>query len=82
MFVVCLQTDVESDTEEDESELESGFGEEVKSDEDLEEELDPHSSKFRPAGTLMTYEEEPNFEGYLMVKVGRALIFLNFCFLF
>ena len=55
----AIQTDVESDTEEDESELESGF-EEMKSDEDESEELqDPHSTKFRAEGQLLSYEEEP-----------------------
>ena len=52
--------------EEDESE--SGF-EDMKTDEEYEEELDPHSSKFRAEGQLMAYEEEPNFEGYLSVRV-------------
>ena len=41
----------------------------MKTDEEYEEELDPHSSKFRPEGQLMAYEEEPSFEGYLSVKV-------------
>ena len=35
----------------------------------VEEVEDPHSSKFRAGGQLMSYEEEPNFEGYLQLKV-------------
>ena len=53
----------------DEDEFESGF-EDMKTDEEQEEELDPHSSKFRAEGQLMAYEEEPSFEGYLSVRVG------------
>ena len=53
----------------EEDEFESGF-EDMKTDEEYEEELDPHSSKFRAQGQLMSYEEEPSFEGYLQVKVG------------
>jgi len=41
----------------------------MRSDEEEPEDLDPHSSKFRPQGQLMSYEEEPSFEGYLQVKV-------------
>ena len=41
----------------------------MKTDEEYEEELDPHSSKFRAEGQLMAYEEEPSFEGYLSVRV-------------
>ncbi len=71
---VYFQTDVESDTEEDELELE---GEELEFYEmgelapptDPDDTSDPHSSKFRAEGQLMTYEDEPSFEGYLQVKV-------------
>ena len=64
---------MESDTEEDD--LESGF-EEMKSDEEeTEETLDPHSSKFRATGQLLLhYEEEPSFEGYLMFKGGKRQV--------
>jgi hypothetical protein len=65
VFVQNEFSDVE-DLEEDE--FESGF-EDMKTDEEYEEELDPHSSKFRAEGQLMAYEEEPNFEGYLSVRV-------------
>lgn len=72
------QTDVESDTEEDEfeSEMEGSWdvefyeeGEEGTPSQDPEELSDPHSSKFRSEGLLMTYEDEPSFEGYLQIKV-------------
>ena len=65
---VYMQTELSDveDLEEDESE--SGF-EDMKTDEEYEEELDPHSSKFRAQGQLMAYEEEPSFEGYLSVRV-------------
>lgn len=70
-----MQTDVESDTEEDEFELEGEassdveFYEDRRVSEDLEELSDPHSSKFRAEGQLMNFEEDPSFEGYLLVKV-------------
>ena len=57
----------------EEDEFESGF-EDMKTDEEYEEELDPHSSKFRAQGQLMSYEEEPSFEGYLQVKVCSNLV--------
>lgn len=38
--------------------------------EGTEEEFDPHSTKFRPEGQLMSYEDEPSFEGYLQVRVS------------
>lgn len=47
--------------------MESGF-EDMRSDEEELEDLEPHTSKFRQ-GQLMSYEEDPNFEGYLQVKV-------------
>lgn len=71
----CIQTDVESDQEEDEFELEGEgpsdveFYEDRRTSEDLEEMSDPHSNKFRAEGQLMNYEEDPSFEGYLQVKV-------------
>ena len=40
----------------------------MRSDEEELEDLEPHTSKFRQ-GQLMSYEEDPNFEGYLQVKV-------------
>ena len=46
----------------------------MKTDEEYEEELDPHSSKFRAEGQLMAYEEEPSFEGYLSVKVNKHVL--------
>ena len=61
---------MESDTEEDELELEGGeveFYDERRQSEDLEE---IHSSKFRAEGQLMNYEEDPSFEGYLQVKAS------------
>lgn len=72
-----VQTDVESDTEEDEYELEGEassdveFYEDRRVSEDLEELSDPHSSKFRAEGQLMNFEEDPSFEGYLSVKVRK-----------
>lgn len=48
--------------------MESGF-EDMRSDEEELEDLEPHTSKFRAQGQLMSYEEDPNFEGYLQVKV-------------
>ena len=79
------QTDVESDTEEDEYESETEVVELLPSDtstrstkrrsrearQSLEEDemFDPHSAKFRAEGQLMSYEEDPSFEGYLTVKV-------------
>ena len=56
----------------EEDEFESGF-EDMKTDEEYEEELDPHSSKFRAEGQLMAYEEEPSFEGYLSVRVRKLI---------
>ena len=41
----------------------------MRSDEEELEDLEPHTSKFRAQGQLMSYEEDPNFEGYLQVKV-------------
>ena len=66
-----MQTELSDLEDVEEDEFESGF-EDMKTDEEYEEELDPHSSKFRPEGQLMAYEEEPSFEGYLSVKVGVA----------
>ncbi len=65
---------MESDTEEDEHELEGEEPSEVEFYEDkrasASEELeDLHSSRFRAEGQLMNYEEDPSFEGYLQVKV-------------
>lgn len=73
LLLPLLQAEVESDTEEDEFELEGEAGndmeftEDRRKSEDLEEDL--HSSKFRAEGQLMNYEEDPSFEGYLQVKV-------------
>ena len=63
-----MQTELSDIEDLEEDEFESGF-EDMKTDEEYEEELDPHSSKFRAEGQLMAYEEEPSFEGYLSVKV-------------
>lgn len=63
-----LQTELSDIEDLEEDEFESGF-EDMKTDEEYEDELDPHSSKFRAQGQLMSYEEEPSFEGYLQVKV-------------
>ena len=70
---------MESDTEEDEFELEGeGSGDiefyetgEITPSADPDETSDPHSSKFRAEGQLMSYEDEPSFEGYLQVKVRK-----------
>ena len=43
----------------------------MRSDEEELEDLEPPTSKFRTQGQLMSYEEDPNFEGYLQVKVWR-----------
>lgn len=51
--------------------MESGF-EDMRSDEEELEDLEPPTSKFRTQGQLMSYEEDPNFEGYLQVKVWRG----------
>lgn len=80
MFVSLFiqNDDVESDKEEDEFELEGEvpsdveFEEQRRQSENMEE-LDPHSSKFRAEGQLINYEEEPNFEGYLQVKVNNTV---------
>ena len=75
LFVhVCVYVQNElSDLEDlEEDEFESGF-EDMKTDEEYEEELDPHSSKFRAEGQLMAYEEEPSFEGYLSVRVRKLI---------
>ena len=73
---------MESDTEEDEFELEGDTSSEVefyeegqedrRTSEDLEELSDPRSSKFRSEGQLMNYEEDPSFEGYLQVKARHT----------
>ena len=65
----CIQTELSDIEDLEEDEFESGF-EDMKTDEEYEEELDPHSSKFRAQGQLMAYEEEPSFEGYLSVRVS------------
>ena len=78
---VYSQTEVESDTEEDEFEFDTEgsvdveFYEEgeITPSQDTEEMSDPHSSKFRPDGLLMTYDDEPSFEGYLQIKVRACL---------
>ena len=77
------QNDVESDTEEDEFESDwegsqevEFYDEEIIPSLDLEEMSDPHSSKFRSEGLLMTYEDEPSFEGYLQVKVRMDICVL------
>lgn len=69
---VCIQNEFSDVEDLEEDEFESGF-EDMKTDEEYEEELDPHSSKFRAEGQLMAYEEEPNFEGYLSVRVCTVL---------
>ena len=80
MYSISSQTDVESDTEEDEHELDIEgddveFYEDKRASEDLE---DLHSSRFRAEGQLMNYEEDPSFEGYLQVKV-RTYSQLQLC---
>ena len=37
--------------------------------EEEDEMFDPHSAKFRAEGQLMSYEDDPSFEGYLTVRV-------------
>ena len=69
---VCVQNEFSDVEDLEEDEFESGF-EDMKTDEEYEAELDPHSSKFRAEGQLMAYEEEPNFEGYLSVRVCTIL---------
>ena len=70
---LCVQNEFSDVEDLEEDEFESGF-EDMKTDEEYEEELDPHSSKFRAEGQLMAYEEEPNFEGYLSVRVCTILL--------
>ena len=69
LLYMCVQTELSDVEDLEEDEFESGF-EDMKTDEEYEEELDPHSSKFRAEGQLMAYEEEPSFEGYLSVRVS------------
>ena len=73
---VCVQNEFSDVEDLEEDEFESGF-EDMKTDEEYEEELDPHSSKFRAEGQLMAYEEEPNFEGYLSVRVCTILLIVG-----
>ncbi len=92
MFPHCAQTDVESDTEEDEYESDAESAELLLEDtthytpsrrsrelarhsrgEDEDEMFDPHSAKFRAEGQLMSYEDDPSFEGYLTVKVSLPI---------
>ena len=40
---------------------------------DMDKVSDLHSSKFHPDGLLMTYEDEPSFEGYLQIKASAYL---------